>query len=89
MRNILSARAVWVAAKDVEMIEKARTASTMARKSRVDIMICYGGGPEVLGPATSARAVVLGAGGSGGAEEVGSVGNGVVVDGARTEDAGT
>ena len=50
-----------------------RTTSMITRKSRVDIMICYGGGAEVLGPATYAGAVVLRAGGSGGAEEVGFV----------------
>ena len=33
----------------------------------------------MLGPATSARAIVLGAGGFGGGKEVGVVGNGVVV----------
>ena len=42
----------------------------------------------MLSPATSVGAVVLGAGGSGGAEEVGAVGNGVVVAGDGTEDAG-
>ena len=61
MRVILSASAVWVAAKDAEVTEKVRTASMMARKSRVDIVICYGGGAEVLWPATSTGAVVLGA----------------------------
>ena len=41
----------------------------ITRKSRVDMVICCGGGAEVLGPATSARAVVMGAGGSEGAED--------------------
>ena len=50
MRVILSASVVWAATKDVEVIEKVWTASMMARKSRVDIMICYGGGAKVLGP---------------------------------------
>ena len=81
---ILSASVVWAAAKDAEMTEKAQTASMMARKSRVDIVICCGGGVEVLGPATSIGAVVLGVEGSGGAEDIGVVGNGV-----GTEDAGT
>ena len=60
----------------------------MARKSQVEIVICCGGEVEVLGPATSAEAVVLRVEGSGGVEEVGAVGNGVVVVGAETEDAG-
>ena len=59
MRVILSARAAWVAEKNAEMTEKVRTASMMARKSQVDIEICYGGGVVVLGPATSIGAVVL------------------------------
>ena len=82
MHVILSAKAVWAAAKDVEVTEKAPTASMMARKFRVEIMICYGGDAEVLCPATSTGAVVLGTEGSGGAEEEGFVGNGVVVAGA-------
>ena len=89
MHVILSARAVWAAAKGAEVMEKARTASMMARKSRVEMVICCGGDTEVLGPVTSAGAVVLGAEGSGGTEEAGVVGNGVVVAGAGTEDAGT
>ena len=71
------------------MTEKAQTASMMARKSRVEMVISYGGDAEVLGPATSTGAVVLGAEGSGGAEDARAVGNGVVVAGAETEDAGT
>ena len=43
----------------------------------------------VLSPATSARVVVVGAEGFGGAEDAGAVGNGVVEARARTEDAGT
>ena len=66
-----------------------RIASKITRKSRVDIVICCEGGAKVLGPATSAGAIVLGVGGFGGAEEVWSVGNGVVVAGGRIEDAGT
>ena len=89
MRVILLARVVWVAAKDAKVTEKARTASMMSKKSRVEMVICYGGDTEVLGPATSVGVVVLGAEGSGGAEEAGAVGNGVVVAGAGTEDAGT
>ena len=71
------------------MTEKARTASMMARKSRVEMVICCGGDAKVLGPATSAGAVVLGAEGSEGAEDAGVMGNGVVVTGAGTEDVGT
>ena len=57
---ILSARDVWTTAKDVEMTEKARTATMMAQKSRVEMVICCEGAAEVLGPATSTGAVVLG-----------------------------
>ena len=53
------------------------------------MVICCGGDAEVLGPATSSGAVVLGAEGSEGAEDAGDIGNGVVVAGAGTEDAGT
>ena len=60
MHVILSSSAVWVTAKDAEVIVKVRTASMMARKSRVDIVIYCGGGAEVLGPATSLGALVLG-----------------------------
>ena len=74
MSVILSARAVWAAAKDAEVIEKACTASMMARKSRVEMVICCGGDAKVLGPATSVGAVVLGVGGFGGGEEAGAVG---------------
>ena len=68
MRVILSARVVWAAANNVKVTEKARTASMMARKSRVEMVICCGGNAEVLGPATSAGAVVLGVEGSGGCD---------------------
>ena len=85
---ILSARAVWAAIKDVKVIGKARTASMMAKKSIVEMVICCEGDAEVLGLATSVGAVVMVAGGSGGGEEAGAVGNGVVVAEARTEDAG-
>ena len=84
MHVILSTSAIWAAAKDAEVIEKAQTASMIARKSRVDIVICCGRGTEVLGPATSAGVVVLGAEGSGGVEDAGVMGNG-----AGTEDDGT
>ena len=84
MRVILSASVVWAAAKDAEVTEKEQTASMMARKSRVDIVICCRGGVEVLGPTTSIEAVVLGVEGFRGVEDVGAVGNGV-----GTKDAGT
>ena len=56
----------------------------MVRKSGVDIVICRGGGAEVLGPVISIGAMVLGAEGSRGGEDAGAVGNGV-----GTEDVGT
>ena len=73
MQVILSARATWAVANDADVEENVRTASMMVKKSRV----------EMLGPATSVG-VVLGAEGSGGAEEARAVGKR-----AGTEDAGT
>ena len=61
----------------------------MAMKSRVKMVICCGGDAKVLGPATFVGDFVLGPEGSGGAEDVGAMGNGVVVARAKTEDAGT
>ena len=61
----------------------------MARKFRVDIEICCDGGAMMLGPTTSVGAMVLRAEGSGGAEDARAVGNGAVVAGDGTEDAGT
>ena len=52
------------------------------------MVICCGGDTEVLSSATSVGAMVLGAEGSGGVEEAGVVGSGVVVVGVGTEDAG-
>ena len=89
MRVILSAKAAWVVVNDADVAENVQTASMMARKSRVDIEICYDGGVVMLGPATSAGAVVLGAEGFGGAEDAGAVGNEAMVAGVGTEDAGT
>ena len=43
----------------------------------MDMEICYGGGADVLGPIDA-----VGAGGTGGAEDAGDVGNGVVTVGA-------
>ena len=64
VRAILSAKAVWVAAKDADMAEKVWTSSMIARKSRADIKICWSGGVNVLGPTESE-----GAGGTEGVEE--------------------
>ena len=50
MRAILFAKAVWAAANDADVAEKVRTASIMARKSRVDMEICCSGAANVLGP---------------------------------------
>ena len=66
MRVILSAKAVWAAAKDADVAEKVRTASIIARKSQVDMEICCGGGVDVLGPIDAIRAE-----GTGGAEDAG------------------
>ena len=77
MRVILSAKAVWAASKDVDVVEKVRIASIIARKSRVDMEICYGGGADVLGPTDA-----VGAEGTGGAEDADDVGNGAVTAGA-------
>ena len=84
MRVILSSRAVWAVAKDTEVIDKVRTGSMMAKKPRVEMVICYKSDAEVLSPATYLRVVVLGAEGSGGAEEAGVVGRKVMVAGVRT-----
>ena len=86
---ILLARVAWAVANDADMAENVRIASMRTRKSQVDIEIYCGGGAVVLGPATFAGAVVLGAEGSRGAKDAGVVGNGAVEAGARTEDAGT
>ena len=61
------------------MTEKVRTASMIARKSRVDIEICCGGGAMVLSPATFVGAVVLGVEVPGGTEDSRAVGNGAVI----------
>ena len=63
--------------------------SLMAKKSRVEMVICCGGDAEVLGPVTSVEVVVLGVEGSRGAEEAGAVGNGVVIARVVTEDTRT
>ena len=50
IRVILSAKAIWAAANNADVAEKVRTASIIARKSRVDMEICCGGAADVLGP---------------------------------------
>ena len=77
VRVILSAKVVWAAAKGADVAENVRTASIIARKSRVDMEICFSGGTDVLGLTDAA-----GAGGIGGAEDAGDVGNGAMTDGA-------
>ena len=62
VRVILSARATWVVANDANIEENVRTASILVKKSRVEMVICCGGGAEVLTVAPSVGAV-LGAGG--------------------------
>ena len=58
MRVILSARAAWAVVNDAAVVENVRTASMMVRKSRVEIVICCGGGAEVLSAAPSEGAVL-------------------------------
>ena len=77
MRVILSAKAVWAATKDADVVEKVRTASIMVRKSRVDMDTCCSSSSNVLGPTE-----FVGAGGIGGAEDAGTVGNGAMIAGA-------
>ena len=60
VRVILSTRAAWAVVNDAAVVENVRTASMMVRKSRVEIVICCGGGAEVLAVAPSVG--VLGAG---------------------------
>ena len=59
--------------KDVDVVEKVRTASIMVRKSRVDNDTCCSGGFDILGLIDT-----VGAGCTGGAEDAGDIGNGVV-----------
>ena len=53
MRVILSTRAAWAVTKDAEVTEKVWTASIMAMKSQVEMVICCGGGADELGPTKS------------------------------------
>ena len=71
MRVILSTRTAWAIANDVAVVENVRTTSMMVRKSRVEMVICCGGGAvvlvaapsvgEVLGPRGDARTESAGA----------------------------
>ena len=74
MRVILSAKAIWEAVKDADVDEKVQTSSIIARKSRVDMEICCGGGLDVLGLTDA-----VGVGGTGDAEDADDVGNGAVI----------
>ena len=53
MRVIFSAKAAWAAANDADVAENVRTASIMAKKSRVEMDICFSCGAVVLGPTES------------------------------------
>ena len=77
MRVILSAKAVWAVVKDADVAEKVRTASIIARKSRVDMEICCGGVADILGSSDA-----VGAGGTRGAGDADDVRNGAVTAGA-------
>ena len=83
VRVILSARAAWVVANDAAVVENVWTASIIVRKSRVEIVICFGGGTKVLSAAPSVGAVL----GLGGPEQ--TEGNGAGSIGAGGGDTGT
>ena len=53
VRVILSTRVAWATVNDADVAVNDRTASIMARKSRVEMDICCGGVAVVLGPAES------------------------------------
>ena len=53
MHDILPDRTAWAATKDAKVMEKVQTASIMARKSWVEMVICCEGGAEEMGPAKS------------------------------------
>ena len=53
MCDILLARVARAVTKDAEVMENVWTASIMARKSWVEMVICCGGGAEELGSAKS------------------------------------
>ena len=83
VRVILSARVAWAVSNDAAVVENVRTASMMVRKSYVEIVICCGGGAEVLTAAPSVGAVL----GPWGLEKTEGRGAGSV--GARGGEAGT
>ena len=87
VRVILSAKAAWAIATDSDLEENVRTASMKVRKSRVEIVICCGGGAKVLTAASSVRAV-LGVGGLENIEGSGAGGTGVGGGDAETEGTG-
>ena len=72
MRVILSASVAWEAANEAAVMEYERTASIIARKSLVEMVMYCWGGVGVLGPAISDRAVGIGAEGSRGGEGIGA-----------------
>ena len=54
MRAILSAKAVWAAANDVDVAAKERTASIMERRSGADMKMCCGGAADEVGGESAA-----------------------------------
>ena len=87
VRVILSARAAWAVANDAVIVENVRTTSMMVRKSQVEIVICCGGGAEVL-IATPSGGAVLGPWGPEKTEGSGADGTGARGGEAGTEGAG-
>ena len=83
---IMFSRAAWVVVNDAAVVENVRTASMMVRKSQVEIVICYGGGAEVLIAAPS-RGAVLGSWGPKKIEGCGADGTGAEGEEVRTEGA--
>ena len=69
---ILSASVACEASNEVVVVEKVRTVSMRARKSLVERVMYCGGGPEVLSPAISDRAVGMGPEGTGAVENIGA-----------------
>ena len=87
VRVILSARVAWAVANDTAIVENVRTTSMMVRKSRVKIVICCGGGAEVLATTPSGGAI-LGPWGHEKTEGSGADGTGSGGGEADTEGAG-
>ena len=73
-------------ANDANIEDNVRTASILVKKSRVEMVICCGGGAEVLTVAPSVGAV-LGAGGPEKTKGSGAGGTGARGGDARTEGA--